>query len=139
MAGQSYRDLIVWQRAMDLMFAIHEITLNGPRPERFETTSQVRRAASSVPANIAEGQGRQSLREFLHHVSIANGSLYELETHLIGANRFGYLSAQELDSLLNRCAEVGRLLHGLMRNLRLRSQPKQAAGRRSRTPLATDY
>jgi four helix bundle protein len=139
MAGQSYRDLFAWQRAMDLWFAVHELTKSWPREERFESTSQVRRAASSVPANIAEGQGRQSLREFLHHVSIANGSLYELETYLIGAARLGYLDAQELDGLLRRSAEVGRLLNGLMRNLRGRCQPKSAPRRRARQQLTTDY
>jgi four helix bundle protein len=139
MAGQSYRDLVAWQRAMDLWFAVHEMTQGWPREERFESTSQVRRAANSVPANIAEGQGRQCLREFLHHVSIANGSLFELETHLIGAARFGYLDAQDLDILLRRTAEDGRLLNGLMRNLRLRCQPKQAPRRRARQPLTTDY
>lgn len=140
MAGQNYRDLVAWQRAMDLWFAVHELTLSWPREERFESTSQVRRAASSVPANIAEGQGRQSLREFLHHVSIATGSLYELETHLIGAGRFGYLDARELDVLLRKSTEVGRLLNGLMRNLRSRCQAQKAPRRRTRQqPPTTVY
>jgi len=88
----SYRDLIVWQRAMDLAHLVHEITRTFPNEERFGLTSQIQRSAASIPSNIAEGHGRTHLREYLHHLSIARGSLVELETQLAIAAQRKYLS-----------------------------------------------
>ena len=80
-------------------------------------TNQVRRASVSVPANIAEGQGRSSTREFAHYLSIAHGSLREVETHLLIASRLHYCPESLLTAMMEQAAEVGRLLHGLMRSL----------------------
>lgn len=116
--GRSYRDLLVWQRGMDLAQGVYETTRTWPREERFGLTDQVRRAAASVPANIAEGHGRLSPRDFLHHCSIARGSLSEVETHLTLAYRLSYINQSAHDLLLAQTTEVARLLHGLIRHLR---------------------
>ena len=95
MGLQSYRDLEVWQVGMDLAEQCYLTTRTFPRDELFGMTSQIRRAAGSIPANIAEGQGRESTKEFLHFLSIARGSLREVETHLILCCRVGLLSAKK--------------------------------------------
>ena len=118
MTVQSYRDLIAWQRGVDLVEGIYRATQGWPREETYSLTDQVRRAAVSVPANIAEGHGRHSTKEFLQHLGIASGSLCEAETHLVIANRLQYVSPDDLEALLEQTAEVGRLLHGLKRSLR---------------------
>ncbi len=125
MGLRSYRDLIAWQKAMDLVEQAHRVTRNWPSDERYELTSQVRRAVVSVPANIAEGQGRSGSKELLHHLSIANGSLHEAETHLLIAKRLDYLDGQTCDELLRQTAEVGRLLYGLRRSITSRASRHQ--------------
>ncbi len=118
MERQRYRDLIAWQKAMGLVGEVYRITREWPRDEMFGLTNQARRAAVSVPANIAEGQGRTGAKEFLHHLSIANGSLCETETHLLIGCQLSYIDQPRLDPLLEQSAEVARLIHGLMRSLR---------------------
>ncbi len=117
MTGRNYLDLIAWQRAMDLVEAVYQSTIGFPREEQFGLTSQLRRAAVSVPSNIAEGQGRQSPKEFRHHLSIAYGSLREIETQLLIAQRLGFLGTAEAGRLLNLTSEVGRLINGLLNSL----------------------
>lgn len=114
---QNYRDLIVWQRAMDLVEAVYSVTASFPPEERFGLTAQVRRAVVSVPSNIAEGQGRRSRNEFIHFLSVAHGSLREVETQLLIAQRLRYVNAPETDDALALSDEVGRLLSGLTRSL----------------------
>jgi four helix bundle protein len=118
MAGKNYRDLETWKRAMDLVEEVYEATRKFPKDELYSLTNQVRRATVSVPSNIAEGQGRESDREFLHHLAIAYGSLCEVETQVIIAERLKYLESNETAKLLSRAGEVGRLLNGLSRSLR---------------------
>jgi four helix bundle protein len=118
MSGRSYRDLEVWQKAMDLVVACYQATRCFPKHEIYGLSSQLQRAAISVPANIAEGQGRQHRPEFIQHLTIAYGSLMELETHLQIAQRLGYLESEAAHQLLSDCAQVGRLLNGLLRSLR---------------------
>lgn len=118
MAGKNYRDLETWKRAMDLVEAVYEATRKFPKDELYSLTNQVRRAAVSVPSNIAEGQGRESEKEFLHHLAIAYGSLCEVETQIIIAERLSYLETKDTAKLLNRTGEVGRLLNGLSRSQR---------------------
>ncbi len=118
MERQRYGDLIAWQKAMDLVEQVYRITRQWPKDEMFGLTNQVRRAVVSVPANIAEGQGRTGSKEFLHHLSIANGSLCETETLLLIACQLSYLDESTLDPLLGRTTEVGRLIGGLIRSLR---------------------
>jgi four helix bundle protein len=117
MAIQSYRDLLVWQKSMDLVTEIYQLTRPFPHEELFGLTSQTRRAAVSVPANIAEGYGRIHRKEYLHHLSIARGSLMEVETHLQIAVRLTYLSREQGAQIWSLLQEVGRLLNGLIRSL----------------------
>jgi four helix bundle protein len=117
---QNYRDLEVWQRATTLAEDCYMVTTKFPRAELFGLTSQIRRAAVSIPANIAEGQGRQYTKEFLNHLSIARGSLKELETHLILSNRVGVLDRPHLERLLTLCEEISRMMSGLRKALQRR-------------------
>jgi four helix bundle protein len=117
MGTKGYRDLIVWQRAMDLVEDVYRVTEEWPQREMYSLTNQIRRAVVSVPSNIAEGQGRISTKEFAHHVAIASGSLYEVETQVLIAKRLRYMDEQTCDTLIGQSAEVARLLNGLMRSL----------------------
>ncbi|WP_169978464.1 four helix bundle protein [Tautonia rosea] len=117
MASQNYRDLIAWQRAMDLVEQVYQDTARFPNEERFGLTNQLRRSAVAIPSNIAEGQGRGGNREFHRFLSIAHGSLREVETQLLIADRLRYLDDPATSELLSRCSEVGRLLNGLMNSL----------------------
>ena len=117
MGIQSYRDLLVWQRAMDLVTAVYRASKSWPREEAFGLTGQIRRSAVSIPSNIAEGRGRSSSSEFRNHLSIAHGSLLELETQLLIARNLEYLSPTQADELLTAAAGVGRLLNGLRKSL----------------------
>ncbi len=114
---ESYRNLVAWQRAMDLVENIYRVTSDWPKEEIYGLTSQVRRAAVSVPANIAEGQGRVGSRELSHHLSIANGSLCEVETLLLIAQRLGHIGALTGEELLAQTTQVARPLGGLMKRL----------------------
>jgi four helix bundle protein len=115
---RGYRELEVWQKAMDLVVACYQTSQNFPKTEAFGLTSQLQRAAVSIPANIAEGQGRQHLAEFIQFLSIAYGSLSELETHIQIAQRLNYIDVKTMENLLTEAGTVGRLLNGLMRSLR---------------------
>ena len=111
----SHRDLIVWQKAMNLVTTVYLATENFPKTELYGLTSQIRRAAMSIPANIAEGQGRRLRGEFLQFLGNARGSLLELDTHLEIACRLGFLGQQVHATLCDQLIEVRRLLNGLMR------------------------
>lgn len=117
MSVRSYRDLIAWQKAMDLVDGIYDNTNNYPSDERFGLTSQTRRSAVSIPCNIAEGHARDSTKEFLHFLSITSGSLAELETQLILGERLGFLEQASSKQRLAECAEVSRIVSGLRRSL----------------------
>ena len=120
----SYRDLIVWQRAIDLADLIHGLTRTFPSDERFGLTSRMQRSAASIPSNIAEGHGRTHLREYLHHLSIARGSLVELETQLVLAARRQYVSLEDQQRAFDLTGDVGRPLAGLIRALRGKLPPE---------------
>ena len=113
----SYQDLIVWQRAMDLVDCVYEITGRWPALELFGLTSQVRQAVVSVPASIAEGQSRNKRKEFVHHLGSARGSLSETETLLLIGFRQRYLTDFDLNRLLSQSTEVGKLLRSLLQSL----------------------
>jgi four helix bundle protein len=117
MAVRQYQELIVWQRAMDLVMRVYELTESFPSKELFGLTNQLRRASVSIPSNIAEGQGRNSTREFMRHISIARGSLQEVETQLLIANMLNLVAEQDKIELLERTAEVSRLMTGLSKSL----------------------
>ena len=114
----TYRDLRVWQKGMDLVVTSYEVTKQFPQSELYGLVSQIQRAAVSIPANIAEGHGREHLGDYLHHLSMANGALMELETHFLLAGRLGYLKVERVNQLLDQTAEVGRMLAGLIRSLK---------------------
>lgn len=107
---KSFRDLRVWQVGMDLVEQVYEFTQSFPKAELYGLTHQIRRAAVSVPSNIAEGHAREHLKEYLHHISIAQGSLAEAETQAEIAKRLGYLSVEELQSILERAQVLGKQL-----------------------------
>jgi four helix bundle protein len=110
---QSYRELEVWQPGMDLAEECYGVTKGFLREELFGMTSQIRRAAASIPANIAERQGWEHTKEFLHHLSVARGSLMELETHLKLGQRIGLLDQAKVTSLLTQSERISRMLSGL--------------------------
>lgn len=112
--GRSYRDLVAWQKSMDLVTAIYRATAAFPKDELFGITSQLRRAAVSIPSNIAEGQGRLGGREFRFFLGQARGSLMEVETQLQISANLGYLEKEQTRRLLQSCAEIGRVVNGLL-------------------------
>ena len=115
---KSYQDLEVWKKSIDLAEMIYRVSAQLPTEERFGLISQIRRAAASVPANIAEGAARKSTGEFLQFLGIASGSLAETETFLILAERLQMLKAEQTGPIQEQAADVGRMLNGLKRSLR---------------------
>ncbi|MEA2162789.1 MAG: hypothetical protein QOK37_916 [Thermoanaerobaculia bacterium] len=113
--SDSYQDLIAWQKAIALAECAYKLTEEFPKREMYGLARQIRSAAVSVPANIAEGQGRITRGEWQQFLGIARGSLLEVETELILAARFRYIDQPQLAEALSRSAEVGRLLNGLLR------------------------
>jgi len=124
---RSFRDLEVWQRAVDLAVECCAAAKSFPSDERYGLAAQVKRSSVSVPSNIAEGRGRMGLRGFLFHLSIARGSLMEVETQLLIANRLGYLHDATIDALLKRATQVSCLLAGLIRALKAK-RPATTSG-----------
>ena len=110
---RDYRDLVVWQKAMELVTEVYRVTSDFPKHELYGLTGQSRRAAVSVPSNLAEGHGRTSRREFHQFISQARGSLVEVETQLEIAQNLGYLPAAIACELLAKAGRVGRMLNGL--------------------------
>jgi four helix bundle protein len=115
---KSYRDLIVWQKAMDLVVLCYKIAESFPKDEVYGLTSQLKRSAVSIPSNIAEGHGREGLGEYIHFLGIAQGSLRETETHLLIAGRLGFADRNNLNQALNLSEEVSKMLGSLLRSLR---------------------
>ena len=114
---RNYRDLTVWQRAMELVKEVYIVTGEFPSSEKFGLVSQLRRAAVSIPSYIAEGQGRRSRGEFVQFLGHARGSLFEVETQLLIAAQLGFLSDEKSNELQQRVNEVARLMNGLMKSL----------------------
>ena len=108
-----FKKLLVWQRAMELAERVYELIRTFPTEERYAWSDQIRRAVISIPSNIAEGQGRDSKQEFLRFISIARGSLCELETQLLLAQKIGYVSEDNISQFLSQCAEISRMLRSL--------------------------
>src|SRR5438552_2937586 len=117
MAIASYRDLIVWQKGMDLATDAYKLTKSFPKEELFGLTSQIRRSAASIPANIAEGYGRDNRGEYVQFLRIAQGSLKELETHLLLSQRVGLATGPAAEPILADCELVGKMLRALIRSL----------------------
>jgi len=121
MVVRDYRELIVWQKAIEFVVAIYRETASFPKEEVYGLTSQMRRAAVSVPSNIAEGQARSTTRDFLHFLSIGRGSLKEAETQVIISRRLGYLNEQKESQILGLAEEVSRLISGLVNSLKTKA------------------
>ncbi len=115
MAG--YRELKVWRLAMELAEDVYKLSAEFPRNEVYGLTSQLQRAAVSIPSNIAEGQARNSSKEFNHFLGIARGSLAELETQIMLAQRLDYLAAEKTNSVLEKAEEIGKMLKGLQKTI----------------------
>ncbi len=122
MAITSYKDLEVWQVAISLAEECYRLSSRFPREETYGMTSQIRRAAVSVPANIAEGYGRDQTGSYIQFLRIAQGSARELETHLILVGRLGLADSAALQSVQDLCDRVGRMLRALIRSLEARNQ-----------------
>ena len=112
-----FEKLIVWQKAMELVKLVYELTSKFPKEELYGLTGQMRRSAVSIPSNIAEGQGRNSTKDFIRFLAIAYGSLMELETQILISDMLEYVTKAETNLLLDKSAEVGRLLNGLTNSL----------------------
>ncbi|MFM2224646.1 MAG: hypothetical protein RJA07_848 [Bacteroidota bacterium] len=113
-----YKDLKVWQKAMELAKEVYEITASFPKEEKYGLTSQINRSVVSVPSNIAEGAGRNSKNEFVHFLSIASGSLCELETQLILSVAFKYFENKKLEELSERIKELQNMIFKLQQSLK---------------------
>jgi four helix bundle protein len=113
-----HTDLLVWQKGMDLVVSVYALTRRFPKDERFGLTVQARRAAVSIPSNIAEGHGRLHRGDFVHHLSMANGSVQELDTLCRTAIRLNYVTGADAAPRVAQCEELGRMLSGLIRRLR---------------------
>jgi four helix bundle protein len=109
----SYRELKVWQKSMDIAERIFCLTQDFPKQQQYGLASQIQRAAVSIPANVAEGHGRSTTREYLRFLSIARGSLAELETELLLAKRIGFVDPLETAAVLEELDEISRMLRGL--------------------------
>jgi len=117
---QSFKDLEVWQKSVDLTLEIYKLTKRFPKEEKFDLISQMRRCAISVPSNIAEGWGRESTKQYIHFLFIARGSMYELETQAIIANRLKYLDNDSHSVLTNRMTSICMMLNKLISTLKRR-------------------
>lgn len=114
---ESHRDLIVWQKAMDLVVEVYALTARFPQNEMYRLTAQLTRAVASVPANIAEGQARSTAKDYANFLAIARGSLAETETFILLAERLGYVNAETTEGAAALIDEVGRMLSTLRRRL----------------------
>lgn len=121
---RSYRDLRVWTEGMELAEVCYRATREFSREEAYGMTSQIRRAAAAVPANIAEGYGRESPKEFVRFLRIAQGSLKELETHLMLASRVELATNEEIAPVLVQCEAVGKMLRALIRSMQRGASPR---------------
>jgi four helix bundle protein len=117
MALRSYQELIGWKKGIELVTDVYRLTQKFPKQEIYGLTSQIRRAAVSIPSNIAEGQGRMSRGEFKQFLGHARGSVVELESQVLIARNLAYLNMEEGEFLLERITDLGRVLNGLLKSL----------------------
>ncbi len=121
----TYEDLRAWQLSMDLVVAVYGCTQRWPDEERYGLVSQIRRAAISIPSNIAEGKGRASDRELIKFLNYARGSVYEVQTQIRLACRLKYLPDKAADTIAGQAAEVGRVINGLIRAIGIGAAEKE--------------
>jgi four helix bundle protein len=132
MKTRCFRDLQVWQRSMNLARNVYALTNSFPGSETFGLTSQIRRAAVSVPSNIAEGRGRLTDKSFAVFLAQARGSLYELETQIELAASLGFTDPQQAHSLIDEAAQIGAMIQSLLAGMRSNTEPAQPAIRNHR-------
>ena len=123
---ESYQQLEVWRKAVVLVTEIYQVTGPFPREEIYGLTSQARRAAVSIPANIAEGWGRNTTRDYIQFLRVARGSLLELETHLIVARNLAFIDTPQLEGVMRQTQEINKMLNGLIKSLA--SSPRRWTG-----------
>jgi four helix bundle protein len=118
MSINSYKDLLIWQKGIDIAVDVYSLTRDFPETEKFALSSQIKRSASLISANIAEGYGRQSSKSYSQFIKISRGSLFELETHLILAERLNFIAEKELyDKIKNQIIEEGKMLNAFIKKL----------------------
>jgi four helix bundle protein len=122
----SYRDLAVWQRAMELAALVYKLTARLPREETYGLGSQLQRAAVSIPSNIAEGHARESTKEYLRYLLVSRGSMAELETQLLLCQKLQFLSKEDVEHVLIVSDEIGRMIRGLQKSLTKKLNKKSA-------------
>jgi four helix bundle protein len=115
---RSYQDLIVWQKSIELVKYCYDLTEIFPQREIYGLSQQLRRAAVSIPSNVAEGNGRESIKEYIYFLNISRGSLKEVETQLIISEKLGFIQKTQLAEILKKTDEIGRMLNSLIRSLR---------------------
>ena len=109
-----YKDLIVWQKSMDLLIEVYKLVKKLPKEETYVLSDQMRRAAVSIPSNIAEGKNRSSMKDYLRFLFMARGSRAELETQLLACVRLNYIEEVEADNALKLCSEIGKMLSAMI-------------------------
>ena len=114
---RDHKDLIVWQKSMDLLVEVYRLVKKLPKEETYALSDQMRRAVISIPSNIAEGKSRSSTKDYLRFLFMARGSRAELETQLLACARLGYISETEMEPALDLCSEIGRMLNALIAKL----------------------
>ena len=114
---KTYRDLLVWQKSMDLVTEIYRLSKSFPQDELYGLSAQIRRSAVSVPSNIAEGYGRQSKQDYLRFLKMASGSLYELQTQIEISQKLSYISKDDYEVIFNRAKEIERMLSSMIRKV----------------------
>ena len=115
---KSFRDLLIWQKSMNLVTDIYQVTRNFPQAEMFGLTSQLRRASISIPSNIAEGYGRNTSKDYLRYLQIALGSLYEIQTQLEIAFNLHFLEIFDFNKMISLCLEIERMLTSLIAKIK---------------------
>lgn len=118
MGSRPHRKLDLWQKSVEFVVSVYNVTKSFPPDEKFGLTSQIRRAAGSIPANIAEGAGRRSDKEFIHFLSNAQGSASEVDTHLFVASKLGFLQGNDHEELDRQLDDIGRMITGLTNHLK---------------------
>jgi four helix bundle protein len=115
---QSYKDLIIWQKGIEIVAFVYQLIHEFPKEEMYALSSQIKRSAVSIPSNIAEGYGRKSTQSYIHFVKIARGSLYELETQLLVAEKLGFVSSKNLyDDIMNQITAESKMINSFLNKL----------------------
>ncbi|HZN34330.1 MAG TPA: four helix bundle protein [Pirellulaceae bacterium] len=123
MAISSFKDLIVWQKSIELIEEVYRLSATFPKQETYGLSSQLQRAAVSIAANIAEGSGRHSTKEYVHHLSYSLGSLAEVETYFVVCVKLGYATQKSVSSLETKADQIGKMLRSLQKALRRKLGP----------------